>query len=49
VLEEGGYEAAGAMVYYVQPGPFVPTVEETIVAKVRELVNKAQGDDGSKP
>lgn len=49
VLEEGGYEAAGAMVYYVHPGPFVPTVEETIVAKVRELVNKAQGNDGSKP
>jgi hypothetical protein len=38
VLEEGGYEAGGAMLYYIQPGPFAPSVEETIVAKVHALV-----------
>jgi len=38
VLEEGGYEGEGAMVYYVQPGKFAPTVEETILSKVHELV-----------
>lgn len=40
VLEEGGYEAGGAMRYMstvLQPGPFAPTVEERIVAKVHEL------------
>jgi hypothetical protein len=29
-----------AMVVYVQPAPFTPTVEETIVGKVREMVRK---------
>ena len=38
VLEEGGYEGGGAMIYYVQPGPFAPSVEETILAKVEAMV-----------
>jgi hypothetical protein len=38
VLQEGGYEGGDAMVYYVQPGPFAPSVEETIVGKIHELV-----------
>lgn len=38
VLEEGGYEASGAMVYYVQPGPFTPAVEETIIRKAHEML-----------
>jgi hypothetical protein len=38
ILQEGGYEGGGAMVYYGQPGPFAPTVEETIIGKVHELV-----------
>ena len=40
VLLEGGYEAGGAMKYMttvVQPGPFVPSVEECLVAKIHEL------------
>jgi len=40
VLEEGGYEAGGAMRYMtttVQPGPFASNVEERIIEKVHEL------------
>jgi hypothetical protein len=37
VLEEGGYEGADSMIYYVKPGPFAPSIEETIVGKVHEL------------
>ena len=42
VLEEGGYEASGAMIYYLQPGPFTPAVEETIIRKVHELVRRVR-------
>jgi hypothetical protein len=42
VLREGGYEGGGAMIYYGQPGPFAPSIEETIVAKVHELVQKVR-------
>ena len=42
VLQEGGYEGAGAMIYYGQPGPFAPMVEETIVRKVHELVQRCR-------
>ena len=38
VLTEGGYEGAGAMVYYGLPSPWAPTVEESIVAGVRSLI-----------
>lgn len=38
VLEEGGYEGAGAMVAYGRPAPFRPAVEELVAGKVRELV-----------
>jgi neutral ceramidase len=40
VLKEGGYEAGDAMLYTDLPGPFAPSVEERIVAKVHELVDK---------
>jgi hypothetical protein len=40
VLLEGGYEGVGAMRYTSLPGPFQPTVEEKIVAKVREMVTR---------
>jgi hypothetical protein len=43
VLQEGGYEAGGAMRYMttaVQPGPFTATVEERIISKVHELNRK---------
>ena len=38
VLKEGGYEGGGAMVYYGQPGPFAPSIEETIIEKVHDLI-----------
>jgi hypothetical protein len=44
VLQEGGYEGGGAMIYYGQPGPFAPAVEETIIGKVHELVHQVRGE-----
>jgi hypothetical protein len=44
VLEEGGYEGGGAMVYYGQPGPFAPTIEETIIGKVHDLIRGIRGE-----
>lgn len=40
VLAEGGYEGGGAMVYYGQPSPWKPDVEELIVGRARDLVAK---------
>jgi hypothetical protein len=37
VLKEGGYEAGDAMLWGALPGPFAPSVEERIVAKVHQL------------
>jgi hypothetical protein len=34
VLEEGGYESVYSMIYYGQPGPFAPSVEERVFAAV---------------
>jgi hypothetical protein len=42
VLKEGGYEGGGAMVYYGQPGPFAPSIEETIIGKVHDLVGQVR-------
>jgi len=43
VLQEGGYEATGAILYYgTMPSPFRPSVERLIVGKVHELVNQAK-------
>jgi len=44
VLREGGYEGGGAMVYYGQPGPFAPTIEETIIGKVHDLVRQVRSE-----
>ncbi len=38
VLEEGGYEGAGAMVYYDRPTKFALDVEERIIAAVHEVM-----------
>ncbi len=46
VLREGGYEGGAAMTYTIFPGPFAPTVEETIVGKVRELVARVRSERG---
>jgi len=40
VLAEGDAEASGAMIYYGQPGPFPPWIEETMIAKLHELVKR---------
>ena len=39
VLDEGGYEAATSMIYYGQPGPWKPEVEEILVSKVKQVVS----------
>jgi hypothetical protein len=40
VLEEGGYEGGGAMIYYDRPTKFAPPVEELIMGAVREILPK---------
>ena len=47
VLEEGGYEAAGAMLYYDRPTKLAPQVEELIIGAVREIL-PAQFQRGAK-
>lgn len=42
VLQEGGYEGGGAMRYTNLPGPFATSVEERVIDKVHELVNKVR-------
>jgi len=46
VLKEGGYEAGEAMRYTDLPGPFAPSIEERIVEKVHELVDKTAASKG---
>jgi hypothetical protein len=38
VLQEGGYEGGGAMIYYGPPGPWAPGVEASIVKTVHDLL-----------
>ena len=45
VLREGGYEGAGAMVYYGLPGPWSETVEQRIMDEVTSQLS--EGDDES--
>jgi hypothetical protein len=47
VLTEGGYEGGGAMRYTTLPGPFAPSVEERIVAKVHELVARTSSPESA--
>lgn len=51
VLEEGGYEGGGAMIYYDRPTKFAPDVEERIVGAVHSLVPKEflAGTDQASP
>ena len=45
ILEEGGYEAGvSSMEFYLQPGPWAPSIEETVIGKVREVVKRVRGD-----
>jgi hypothetical protein len=47
VLKEGGYEGGGAMIYYGQPGPFAPSIEETIIGKVHDLIGRVRSESAS--
>jgi hypothetical protein len=44
VLKEGGYEGGGAFRYSTLPGPFAPSVEERIIGKVHDLVQRTRGE-----
>lgn len=39
VLKEGGYEADSSQIYYGMPGKWSPSIEDAIVAKVKELAH----------
>lgn len=38
ILKEGGYEAVDSMIYYGQPGPFAPDVEEKIMKTIHNVM-----------
>ncbi|MCX6597001.1 MAG: neutral/alkaline non-lysosomal ceramidase N-terminal domain-containing protein [Acidobacteria bacterium] len=38
ILKEGGYEAVDSMIYYGQPGPFAPDVEERVMGGVKNVM-----------
>jgi hypothetical protein len=38
ILEEGGYEGASSMEFYLQPGPWSPSVEDTVLGSARDAV-----------
>jgi hypothetical protein len=42
VLQEGGYEGGGAMLYTPWPGPFAPSVEERVIETVHKLVEAVE-------
>ena len=43
ILTEGGYEADASLIYYGLPTRFAPTMENTLIKKVLELVKKTGG------
>jgi hypothetical protein len=45
ILDEGGYEAGvSSMEFYLQPGPWTDSVEETVIGKVHEIVKRVRGE-----
>ena len=40
ILNEGGYEAVDSMVYYGQPGPFAPEVEDRIFETIARVMKR---------
>ena len=40
VLQEGGYEGGGAMMYSAYPGPFTESVEDRILEQAKKLVGQ---------
>lgn len=49
VLEEGGYEAGGAMVYYGLPSAWSPSSEEAIIGAVRDQIAATGGAAANAP
>ena len=43
ILTEGGYEADASIIYYGLPTRFAPGIEDTLVTKVLELVQRTGG------
>jgi hypothetical protein len=39
ILQEGGYEGGGAMIFYDRPARLAPGVEDRIIATVHELLD----------
>ena len=44
VLKEGGYEAQSSLIYYGLYGPFRGRLEEVLVTKMSELVDRVKKD-----
>ena len=42
VLDEGGYEGGGALLYYGRPGPFDASVEDRIFAALGRLMRSTR-------
>ncbi|MDB4733720.1 hypothetical protein OAF42_04665 [Planctomicrobium sp.] len=42
VLQEGGYEGGGAMIYSAYPGPFADSMEDRVIGKAKELVQQVR-------
>jgi hypothetical protein len=42
VLDEGGYEGGGAMIYYGRPGPFDTSVEDRLMSVLTRLLRSTQ-------
>ncbi|MDE3166017.1 MAG: neutral/alkaline non-lysosomal ceramidase N-terminal domain-containing protein [Acidobacteriota bacterium] len=40
VLKEGGYEAVDNLIYYGQPGPFAPGVEDAVFAAIHQAMKE---------
>ncbi|HEX6986150.1 MAG TPA: hypothetical protein VF170_12290, partial [Planctomycetaceae bacterium] len=49
ILKEGGYEAEYSMVYYNQPGPWEPGVEDILVRRIHEILKDPGGEPALSP
>ncbi|QQS48192.1 MAG: neutral/alkaline non-lysosomal ceramidase N-terminal domain-containing protein [Acidobacteriota bacterium] len=49
MFPEGGYEVVESMIYYDQPGPFLPVIEEKIIEKTKALWSAAPAGAAVKP
>ncbi|MGE0104093.1 MAG: neutral/alkaline non-lysosomal ceramidase N-terminal domain-containing protein [Blastocatellales bacterium] len=49
MFPEGGYEVVESMIYYDQPGPFLPVIEEKIIERAKALWSAAPAGAALKP